>query len=148
VHSFELTVATPCHPTLRQNGKLIDGHMGYLPFGGGATYCPGRRFARNEVTFPLPSGVVPWMHACGCVPHSRLIFRHYSTSQIKTALAVLLTEFDIAIVDPPGAASSAASSGSVYDSRDPRDPGRDHSRAGLIIFPPAKQVKVSVTRRR
>ena len=24
--------------------------MAYLPFGGGATYCPGRRFARNEVT--------------------------------------------------------------------------------------------------
>ena len=23
--------------------------MGYLPFGGGVTLCPGRRFARNEV---------------------------------------------------------------------------------------------------
>lgn len=23
--------------------------MGFLPFGGGVTLCPGRRFARNEV---------------------------------------------------------------------------------------------------
>lgn len=23
--------------------------MGFLPFGGGVTHCPGRRFARNEV---------------------------------------------------------------------------------------------------
>ena len=36
-------------PRGRQGGKSLNANMAYLPFGGGATYCPGRRFARNEV---------------------------------------------------------------------------------------------------
>lgn len=34
---------------LRKNGLELPATMAFLPFGGGATYCPGRRFARNEV---------------------------------------------------------------------------------------------------
>jgi cytochrome P450 len=35
--------------SLSKNGKALAAGVGYLPFGGGATLCPGRKFARNEV---------------------------------------------------------------------------------------------------
>ena len=35
--------------TLRKNGKPIPSTQAFLPFGGGASLCPGRRFARNEI---------------------------------------------------------------------------------------------------
>jgi hypothetical protein len=34
-------------------GKEIKTGAGYIPFGGGITYCPGRRFARNELKAAL-----------------------------------------------------------------------------------------------
>jgi len=35
--------------TLSKDGKSLSSSIAFLPFGGGPTYCPGRRFARNEV---------------------------------------------------------------------------------------------------
>lgn len=32
-----------------KDGKALPTGIAFMPFGGGATLCPGRRFARNEV---------------------------------------------------------------------------------------------------
>ena len=89
---------------------------------GGATYCPGRRFARNEV---------------------------------KTIVAVLLTQFDLSIVDPPrtgstgsGAPVSATQGGDVFDTREVGGPGINGARAGLGIFSPKNEVRLKISRRK
>ena len=70
--------------------------------------------------------------------------------QVKTIVAVLLTAFDLAIVDPPGAApvTPAGAAKAVFDTREPHGPGRNGARAGLGIFSPQNEVKIAVTRRR
>jgi hypothetical protein len=70
--------------------------------------------------------------------------------QVKTIVAVLLTEFNLAIVDPSGAAAptTAPGDGFVFDTREAHGPGRNGARAGLGIFSPQNEVKISVTRRR
>jgi len=72
--------------------------------------------------------------------------------QVKTIVAVLLTEFNLAIVDPSGAAAAPATApagdGFVFDTREAHGPGRNGARAGLGIFSPQNEVKISVTRRR
>jgi hypothetical protein len=30
-------------------GQSVQASLCFIPFGGGATYCPGRKFARNEI---------------------------------------------------------------------------------------------------
>ena len=69
--------------------------------------------------------------------------------QVKTIVAVLLTEFNLAIVDPSGAAAApttAPGDGFVFDTREAHGPGRNGARAGLGIFSPQNEVKISVTR--
>jgi cytochrome P450 len=34
---------------LKKSNQLIPTNLAFLPFGGGASLCPGRRFARNEI---------------------------------------------------------------------------------------------------
>ena len=119
-HSSHLTL-----PILTLTLTLTPTH----PPPGGATYCPGRRFARNEV---------------------------------KTIVAVLLTQFDLAIVDPPSttptatptAASTSAttsggvSSGDVFDTREVNGPGINGARAGLGIFSPKNEVRLKISRKK
>ena len=35
--------------SVTKNGKTVPFSQVYMPFGGGSSYCPGRKFARNEV---------------------------------------------------------------------------------------------------
>lgn len=83
---------------LSKGGVELSSTMAFLPFGGGTTICPGRRFARNEV---------------------------------KTLCYFLLTHFDLAL--------DFYAEGSA--------PEFDGSRCGLGIFPPKKDVKITVVKR-
>ena len=94
----------------------------YLPFGGGATYCPGRRFARNEV---------------------------------KTLVVFLLQQFTFTLsAATAGGGSTTGNDGSrstatagAPSSSQSHHPGFDGSRAGIGIFPPKKDVEVSIAKR-
>lgn len=44
---FDRFINAPSSYTL--NGSNVQANLCFIPFGGGATYCPGRKFARNEI---------------------------------------------------------------------------------------------------
>mmetsp|Transcript_112566 Transcript_112566/g.220657 ORF Transcript_112566/g.220657 Transcript_112566/m.220657 type:complete len:513 (-) Transcript_112566:24-1562(-) len=48
-YSEDTVMAAQGKTKLFKDGTPLPSGMGFLPFGGGVTLCPGRRFARNEV---------------------------------------------------------------------------------------------------
>ena len=53
--SGEVTLHTEARKRFMKNGKVVTSPV--LPFGGGATMCPGRRFARSEVAMLVVSAL-------------------------------------------------------------------------------------------
>ena len=45
----EIAIASTGKIPLSKDGKALSATSVFLPFGGGPTFCPGRRFARNEI---------------------------------------------------------------------------------------------------
>jgi len=103
---------------LSKDGKSLSTTYAFLPFGGGPTYCPGRRFARNEIKIVLV-----------------YLLRYFSVD-------VLFNDAGVdAGMKTPSKVAGTGLGGSNF-------PGFDGSRAGLGIFPPKKMCKAEVSMRK
>ena len=54
----------------------------------------------------------------------------FARNEMKTIIAVLITQFDLAIVDPPGITPPKDNIRGVFDTREPHGPGINEARAG------------------
>ena len=54
----------------------------------------------------------------------------FARNEMKTIIAVLITQFDLAIVDPPGITPPKDNMRGVFDTREAHGPGINEARAG------------------